>query len=549
MVRNHAVDAGSLRGDQAPVRPRPTAERPPPRRPSRRRPGRHPPNRGMGLGGAAVQDARRRYGCGGRTRKATARSGTAAAPEDGLPVLPELAAVLAARGARGDPEPVGGGPALREAACGYWERRGLPADPDDVAAAPGAPAPAARADSPRIGGDVLVPRPCAAWWAPAGPAAGPARLPCARPRPSAAASPTRTRCWRPYAGSAPRAATRGCCCCPSPTTRPPPSPRPNWCTRPARPPSARGCTSSATRPGATPCTDPHDTVLLSPAEMLPERRHRRSPTWPAPSLPPGWPAAVARFPATDAGRRPARPRRSTSSPRSAPASPPRSPRPPRYALDEPDAGHRPASPPPSACTRAWPPPRTAPSLAAGALARPPQAGRHLYADLGPLRPALAARGVGDSMELEDYLTRPARHARARRPPVRRRARAPCACGCPPAPLLGADAASSARSPSPRRTRWNCRMWRRALSAVRSRPSTNSASTTLQRRESSRDDGSSPSSTTQHRAPDAPATARRAADGRPRRSAPPAPRRPPPRALADPARSASGASGRAPSPTG
>ncbi|MEU1125796.1 pyridoxal phosphate-dependent aminotransferase, partial [Streptomyces sp. NPDC005899] len=43
-------------------------------------------------------------------------------------------------------------------------------------------------------------------------------------------------------------------------------------------------------------------------------------------------------------------------------------------------------------------------LTAGALARPPQAGRHLYADLGPLRPRLADRGVTDSMELEEYLT-------------------------------------------------------------------------------------------------------------------------------------------------
>ncbi|MGW2231440.1 pyridoxal phosphate-dependent aminotransferase, partial [Streptomyces formicae] len=29
--------------------------------------------------------------------------------------------------------------------------------------------------------------------------------------------------------------------------------------------------------------------------------------------------------------------------------------------------------------------------------------RHLYADLGPLRPALAARGVTDAQDLEDFL--------------------------------------------------------------------------------------------------------------------------------------------------
>ncbi|MET8771139.1 hypothetical protein ABZV94_30295, partial [Streptomyces sp. NPDC004658] len=39
-----------------------------------------------------------------------------------------------------------------------------------------------------------------------------------------------------------------------------------------------------------------------------------------------------------------------------------------------------------------------------ALARPPRAGRHLYADLGPLREPLTAQGVGDAQELEDLLT-------------------------------------------------------------------------------------------------------------------------------------------------
>ncbi|MDR3082612.1 MAG: pyridoxal phosphate-dependent aminotransferase, partial [Streptomyces sp.] len=43
-------------------------------------------------------------------------------------------------------------------------------------------------------------------------------------------------------------------------------------------------------------------------------------------------------------------------------------------------------------------------VTAGALARPPQAGRHLYADLGPLRSALDGHGVGDAQELEDFLS-------------------------------------------------------------------------------------------------------------------------------------------------
>ncbi len=43
------------------------------------------------------------------------------------------------------------------------------------------------------------------------------------------------------------------------------------------------------------------------------------------------------------------------------------------------------------------------AVGAGALSRPPRAGRHLYLDLEPLRDALAAHGVGDAQELEDFL--------------------------------------------------------------------------------------------------------------------------------------------------
>ncbi|MBK3569271.1 aminotransferase class I/II-fold pyridoxal phosphate-dependent enzyme, partial [Streptomyces sp. MBT62] len=86
-------------------------------------------------------------------------------PDDGLPVLPELAAVLAAAASRTEEQPVGGAPALLDAASGYFERRGLPAEPARVAAAPGAPA-LLVALTAALGGDVLVPRPCAAWWAP-----------------------------------------------------------------------------------------------------------------------------------------------------------------------------------------------------------------------------------------------------------------------------------------------------------------------------------------------------------------------------------------------
>ncbi|CAM5741164.1 hypothetical protein SHIRM173S_12692 [Streptomyces hirsutus] len=56
-------------------------------------------------------------------------------------------------------------PPCSDAACGYGDRRGLPAAPDRVAVGPGAPA-LLVALTAAIGGDVLVPRPCASWWAP-----------------------------------------------------------------------------------------------------------------------------------------------------------------------------------------------------------------------------------------------------------------------------------------------------------------------------------------------------------------------------------------------
>lgn len=60
-------------------------------------------------------------------------------PDQGLPVLPELRAVLADAAGHAHAEPSGGGPALLDAACGYWTRRGLAADRDRVVAAPAPP--------------------------------------------------------------------------------------------------------------------------------------------------------------------------------------------------------------------------------------------------------------------------------------------------------------------------------------------------------------------------------------------------------------------------
>jgi aspartate aminotransferase len=78
--------------------------------------------------------------------------------EAGLPVHPALCdALIAAAGANGY-GPVAGHEALREAAAGYWARRGLPTSPGQVVAGPGSKA-LLFALLLAIGGDVALPRP------------------------------------------------------------------------------------------------------------------------------------------------------------------------------------------------------------------------------------------------------------------------------------------------------------------------------------------------------------------------------------------------------
>ncbi|MEU5361952.1 aminotransferase class I/II-fold pyridoxal phosphate-dependent enzyme [Streptomyces sp. NPDC005925] len=319
-------------------------------------------------------------------------------PDDGLPVLPEAAEVLAAAAHRAEAEPAGGGAALREAACGYWARRGLAADPGQVAAAPGSPA-LLLALTAAIGGDVLVPRPCAAWWAPY------ARL-LGRP---VFHVPTPAECGGlpdPYAlletvrrvreeGGDPRLLVLSVADDPTATVAPPEV--------------LHETLEAATGEGLHLVSDetwrdtlhaPRDTVLFSPAEMLPEQVTVVTDLAGA-LLPPGWPAAVARFPAgeggdglharvldvlTALGARVAAPVAAAAV----------------YALGEPGpvtarvAGAVRLHARVAAAVHAT-------VVGAGAVARPPQAGRHVYADLTPLRAALSARGVGDAQELEDFL--------------------------------------------------------------------------------------------------------------------------------------------------
>lgn len=78
--------------------------------------------------------------------------------EAGLPVHPALRAALAEAAGQAAYGPVAGLPALREAAAGYWERRGLPTSPADVVCGPGSK-PLLYGLLLALGADVAVARP------------------------------------------------------------------------------------------------------------------------------------------------------------------------------------------------------------------------------------------------------------------------------------------------------------------------------------------------------------------------------------------------------
>ncbi|WP_031475845.1 aminotransferase class I/II-fold pyridoxal phosphate-dependent enzyme [Streptomyces bicolor] len=319
-------------------------------------------------------------------------------PDDGLPVLPELAAVLAAAAGRSESEPIGGGPALLDAACGYWERRGLPTAPERAVAGPGAPA-LLLALTFALGGDVLVPRPCAAWWAPYARLLGRPVFHVATPAECGGVPDPYTlletvRRVRAEGGD-PRLLVLSVADDPTATVAPPEM--------------LHETLEAATDEGLHLVSDetwrdtlhaPHDTVLLSPAEMLPEQVTVVTDLAGA-HLPPGWPAAIARFPGgedgdglharvldvlTALGARVAGPVALAAG----------------YALAEPDPVTARVTSAVRLHARVAGAAHAA-AVGAGALARPPQAGRHVYVDLGPLRAGLSSHGVGDAQDLEDFL--------------------------------------------------------------------------------------------------------------------------------------------------
>ncbi|MEU8545094.1 aminotransferase class I/II-fold pyridoxal phosphate-dependent enzyme [Streptomyces sp. NPDC048717] len=320
------------------------------------------------------------------------------APGSGLPVLPRLAALLAAAADRTEPEPPGGGPVLREAAAGYWWRRGLRTHPEDAVAAPGAP-PLLLALLTAHGGDVLLPRPCPAWWTPQ------IRL-LGRP---AYHVPTPAECGGvpdPYAlletvrrvraeGGSPRVLLLSVADDPTATVAPPELLR-EACEAAV----AEGLHIVSDETWRDTLHRPSGTVLLSPAEMCPEDVTVLTDLAGA-LIPAAWPCAVARFPPGAAGGHRARTLDILTALGALVATPvaPAA----VYALGEPpDVTERTRLTVALHGTVAAAAHRAV--LAAGALALPPRAGRHLYADLGPLRAGLAARGVQDSLDLEIHLT-------------------------------------------------------------------------------------------------------------------------------------------------
>ncbi|KOX25744.1 MULTISPECIES: aminotransferase class I/II-fold pyridoxal phosphate-dependent enzyme [unclassified Streptomyces] len=326
------------------------------------------------------------------------------APDTGLPVPPVLAGLLSAAAGRTGPEPPGGGPVLREAAAGHWWRRGLRTHPEDVVAAPGAPA-LLLALVAAHGGDLLLPRPCPAWWTPQ------ARL-LGRP---AYHVPTPAECGGvpdPYAlletvrrvraeGGDPRVLLLSVADDPTGTVAPPELLR-EACEAAV----AEGLHVVSDETWRDTLHDPHGTVLVSPAEMCPDDVTVLSDLGGA-LTPAAWPCAVARFPPADPARadRWTDPRARVLDVLTALGSVVPGPVAPAvaHALDEPEDVIAPARRAAAVHGRLAAAAHHA-VLAVGGLSLPPQAGRHLYADLGPLRAGLAARGVTDSPELEDLLT-------------------------------------------------------------------------------------------------------------------------------------------------
>ncbi|MEV4442801.1 aminotransferase class I/II-fold pyridoxal phosphate-dependent enzyme [Streptomyces sp. NPDC049577] len=321
------------------------------------------------------------------------------ASERGLPVLPELAARLAEAAGRAAPEPVGGGAELRGAAAGYWARRGLHTDPADVLAAPGG-TPLLLALFASAGGEVLLTRPCAAWYSPIARLAGrlayhvPVPAECGGvPDPFALLETVRRIRAE---GGRPRFLVLSVADDTTGTVAPP-----ELLHEVCEAAADEGLTIVSDESLRDACHDGPGAVFVGPAEMAPDRVVVLTDLGPV-LAPAAWPLAVARFPVAGQDRALRTRVLSVLSALRAELPPPLAAA-AHYALAEP----APVRDRVRAAARLYGSVAGAlhrPLAAAGVLFRPPRTGPHLYADLGELRDVLAARGITDSVDLETHLT-------------------------------------------------------------------------------------------------------------------------------------------------
>lgn len=315
-----------------------------------------------------------------------------------LPLLPQLAEQLAIGAARTSYGPVAGSPQVRAAVAGYFGRRRLPTDPDQIVVAPGSKA-LLMAIQLAIPGDVVLPRPAWNTYLPqvnyAGKRAFGVPIPAEYggvPDPEALRD-TLVRARRK--GGTPRLLILTLPDNPTGTLAPPEVIR-QLCVL-ARVEDLLIVSDEIYRDIVH---DPAATPFLSPAELAPERTIVVSGLSKSLGLG-GWRIGVARFPGGDLGDRLRNPVLAAASELwSALAAPMQQVA--AYAYAE----------PPEITERLVDAARLHGQVAravhriaveAGARCRPPTAGFYVYPDLEPLRPRLAARGITGSASLAEAL--------------------------------------------------------------------------------------------------------------------------------------------------